>query len=68
MAEICLDCYNQENHTALTEREVRLLYADWEICEWCGQLKPCVLGMRSPMGRLVYDLRHGMRGNRDGKP
>ena len=44
MAEICLDCFNKEreeyNEPPLTEKDVIL---DDDLCEWCGEIKPCVI-------------------------
>ncbi len=47
MAEFCLSCFNKmfkdRNKRELTEKEVRL---ENDLCEGCGQIKPCVMEIR----------------------
>lgn len=44
MAEICLECYNNEcleyNEKNLSEKDVML---ENELCEWCEKIKPCIV-------------------------
>lgn len=41
MAEFCLECYNKLNGTNYTEDEV---ITEEDLCEGCGEIKPCVDG------------------------
>ncbi len=56
MAEFCLDCFNEEFDEKLTKRDVILSEG---LCEGCGQLKPCVVSIRSKFSifRLLDYLR-----------
>ncbi len=53
--EVCLDCYNQINHSQLTEGQVILSApGDVDICPNCGQLRRVVVRVpsRTPWGWL----------------
>ena len=41
MAEFCLDCWNEMNHTRLTEEDV-ILSDDLDLCEGCAEMKPVI--------------------------
>ena len=41
MAEFCLDCWNELNHTRLIEEDV-VLSDDLDLCEGCAQWKPVI--------------------------
>ena len=43
MAEFCLDCFNEMNGTHYTKSEVLL---EEDLCEGCGQIKPCVMDLK----------------------
>lgn len=43
MAEFCLDCFNELNHTHYTKSEVWL---EEDFCEGCGEWKPCIVDLR----------------------
>ena len=53
MSEICLDCFNKECGREYTERDVLL---DYDLCETCGKIKPCVVRYRGALGKLLYSL------------
>ena len=53
MSEICLDCFNKESGREYTERDVLL---DYDLCETCGEIKPCVIRFRRPLEKLFYSL------------
>ncbi len=55
MAEFCLDCMNKMDGTDYTEADVIL---ETDLCEECGQVVPCVIGFRSPVGRLLWYALH----------
>lgn len=55
MAEFCLDCFNQLNGTDYTEADVWVDYSEWDICEGCGEFRPCVVELR-PKPILVHLL------------
>lgn len=40
MAEFCLECFNKINGTEYTKSEVWL---EPDLCEECGEIKPCVM-------------------------
>lgn len=48
MAEFCLDCFNKLEGTDYYEDEVTLGYDDLDLCEGCGQIRPCVVELRPP--------------------
>jgi len=66
MAEFCLDCWNELNHTCCTERDV-VISREPELCEGCGRLRPVIEGWRRkklPYGaaalfRRIYPFRNG---------
>ena len=41
MAEFCLGCWNELNHTRLTEGDV-VLSADLDFCEGCEEMKQVI--------------------------
>lgn len=43
MAEFCLDCLNRQINRNYTKRDVVL---EKNLCEGCGEVKPCVIGLR----------------------
>lgn len=45
MAEFCLDCFNELNHTHYKPYQVTLCT---DFCEGCGQIKPCVVLLQPP--------------------
>lgn len=49
MAEFCLDCMNKMDGTHYTEADVVL---DVDLCEGCGELRPCVVTFRGAVGVL----------------
>ena len=46
MAEFCLKCFNELEGTNYTEAEVWVDYSELDICEGCGELRPCVVDLR----------------------
>ena len=54
MAEFCLDCYNKLNGTNYRECDVTL-DEDLDLCEGCGEWKPCVIS-RDPSGNFLLGL------------
>lgn len=58
MSEICLKCYNEELGEKLTEADVILDYEELDICESCGEVKPCIIRYRRPWEKLIYRLFH----------
>jgi len=58
MAEICLDCMNEMDGTHLTEADVVL---GLDLCEECGQIKPCVVRYRLWTEKLVRSMREPAR-------
>lgn len=55
MAEFCLDCMNRMDGTHYTEADVVL---EPDLCEGCGEIKPCVVVFRGPLSRFFWRLRH----------
>ena len=53
MSEICLDCFNKDCGKEYTEYDVLL---DYDLCEFCGKIKPCVIRYRRPLEKLFYSL------------
>ncbi len=58
MSEICLDCYNKQNGTHLTKKDVIL---ENDLCEECGEYKPTIVVFRcrTPrdwLNRIYYRL------------
>lgn len=47
MAEYCLECLNRIHGTGFRKNEVVLMK---DLCEGCGEFKPCVVSLRSPLG------------------
>lgn len=47
MAEYCLECLNRIHGTDFRKNEVVLLE---DLCEGCGEIKLCVVSLRSPSG------------------
>lgn len=47
VAEFCLDCWNELNHTNYHELTVTLS-DDLDLCEGCGQWKPVVVLLQPP--------------------
>ena len=45
MAEYCLDCFNQINKTNYKEKNVWIDCEELDICERCGEYKPCVMAL-----------------------
>lgn len=44
LAEFCLDCLNEQMGTHFTDKDVLL---EDDLCEGCGEVKPCVIVIRS---------------------
>lgn len=67
MAEFCLDCLNRMDGTDYDEADVVL---DVDLCEGCGELRPCVVAFRGPLGSWVWALTHphGFQGGRWKRP
>lgn len=53
MSEICLDCFSKEEGRKIPTSKVIL---DEDLCEVCGQVKPCIVRYRRPLERLRYVL------------
>lgn len=57
MAEFCLDCLNKLDGTNYTENEVWVDYEEWDLCEGCGKIKPCVINLYpKPIKERLLDL------------
>ena len=51
MSEICLACFNKENETDLTEKDVILSgEGDLDLCESCGEWRRVVVCIRERPG------------------
>lgn len=59
MAEFCLKCWNELNGTHYTEADMVVDHEELDLCEGCGQVMPCIVRERGPVGRLLWQLRHG---------
>ena len=56
MAEFCLECLNRIHGTDFKDNEVTL---QDDLCEECGEFKPCVVSLRkSDTG--IFNLLWGM--------
>ena len=54
MAEFCLKCFNELNHTHYTEGEVWL---EDDFCEGCAEWKPCVMELQpKPLVLRLFDF------------
>ena len=51
MSEICLDCLNKEFGKKYKASAVIL---EDDLCEACGEIKPCVIRFRRPWERIKY--------------
>lgn len=58
VAEFCLDCWNELNGTHYTEREMVVDHEEFDLCEGCGEWKPCIVVERGPLGRLIWSITH----------
>lgn len=58
VAEFCLNCWNELNETHYTEREMVVDHDELDLCEGCGEWKPCIIKERGPLGRLFWPLLH----------
>lgn len=57
MAEFCLDCLNKLEGKHYSELDVWVDYSELDLCEGCGQIKPCVVSMGpKPLGEIFLDL------------
>lgn len=57
MAEFCLDCINRKRRKKYTEAEVWVDYSELDLCEGCGEWKPCVISFRpKPLREELLDL------------
>jgi len=50
MAEFCLDCWNNLNHTHLAQEDV-ILDDELDLCEGCGKLKPTIITFGKPKAK-----------------
>jgi len=58
MAEFCLKCMNEMDGTHLTEADVIL---DFDLCEGCGKVMPCVIRYRMWPEKVVWSIQEHMR-------
>lgn len=62
MAEFCLECFNKMNGTHLTGLQV---IREFDLCEGCGEIKPCVVRYRNRIGasweKLGLNIREYLR-------
>lgn len=58
MSEICLKCYNEETGENLTEADVIIDRHELDLCESCGEYKPCIIRYRNWFEKMVYRLFH----------
>ena len=58
MSEICKACYNKETGKNLTDADLLIDYEELDICESCGELKPCIIRYRRPLEKIIYRLFH----------
>jgi len=58
MAEFCLDCLNRMDGTNLTKADVIL---DFDLCEECGEIKPCVVCYRPWTALLIRSKQEPAR-------
>lgn len=64
MAEFCLECFNRLGGTNYTRRDVVL---DPDLCEECGEVKPCVVVLRRRVRfkLMIQDILDTLRQLRD---
>ena len=62
MAEYCLECFNKLCGTHYTKRQVVIDYKELDLCESCGELKPCIVRVRrKPIERIEAILRRVLK-------
>jgi len=67
MAEFCLDCWNELNHTHLQQEDV-ILSDELDVCEDCVQLKQVIVTLRPRAShKILQSLRKNLRPNRRSK-
>lgn len=66
MAEFCLECWNRLNGTDYTDAEMVVDYDELDLCEGCGQLRPCIVGQRGYVGGWLWKLLHREGRRKDG--
>ena len=55
MADFCLKCFNIINNENKTEDDVVM---QWDFCERCNQNLPCVIYVKTKLGRYVPISEH----------
>ena len=64
MAEYCLECFNKINKKQYKEKEVWIDYEELDICEGCGEIKPCIVNLYpKPILKRIKDAIKNKRDN-----
>jgi hypothetical protein len=59
MAEFCVDCWNKINNTKEPESAFIL---DDDLCEGCGEIKPCIVCYKMTIGEKFYNYGYYLKG------
>lgn len=61
MAEFCLDCWNKLNNTNDPESKYIIDYDCLDLCEGCGEYKPCIVRYKITIGERFYNYGYYLK-------